>query len=124
MHVSAFSSTEMHTPWQCIQVGDWHTLNEEVRSRLGNKTVMVLTRNQQPRPECGHCSQPSQVAYFRYYPNYGTLHYWHPHSGRHDTIQECLLGQGSFNACHRNLLHCQSAIVSPWAACFDILWAV
>ena len=100
MHVSAFSSTEMHTPWQCIQVGDWHTLNEEVRSRLGNKTVMVLTRNQQPRPECGHCSQPSQVAYFRYYPNYGMLNHWdaHPLAGM-TLFKEYLLRQDCYNAC-------------------------
>lgn len=34
---------------------------------------MVLVRNQQPTPGCVRCSQPSEAAYFKYYPNYGTL---------------------------------------------------
>jgi len=58
-------------------VGEWHNLNDDVRSRLGKKTVMVLARNQQPKPECIRCSQPSEAAYFRYYPGFGapsTMH--------------------------------------------------
>ncbi|DBA85806.1 TPA: hypothetical protein ACH3X1_005358 [Trebouxia sp. C0004] len=35
---------------------------------------MVLAHNQQPRPECVRCSQPSEVAYFKYYPNNGGHH--------------------------------------------------
>ncbi|KAL0053179.1 hypothetical protein WJX82_002128 [Trebouxia sp. C0006] len=53
-----------------LKVGEWHNLNDDVRSRLGKKTVMVLARNQQPKPECIRCSQPSE-AYFRYYPGPG-----------------------------------------------------
>ena len=34
---------------------------------------MVLARNQQPTPGCVRCSQPSEAAYFKYYPNFGTL---------------------------------------------------
>ncbi|KAA6419730.1 MAG: hypothetical protein FRX49_10263 [Trebouxia sp. A1-2] len=51
-------------------VGEWHNLNDDVRSRLDKKTVMVLVRNQQPIPECLRCSLPSEAAYFKYYPNF------------------------------------------------------
>lgn len=64
---------------------------------------MVLVRNQQPRPDCGYCSKPGQVAY---YPNYDPLNFYcndciklkRPSYGRQSSENSCPLADSNGEA--------------------------